>query len=58
MKKRNIIITLIVIALILSFAVFIAEKIQQKKKEYEIAQIKEYKYFVVKENEKIRSNKY
>lgn len=52
MKKRNIIITLIVIALILSFAGFIAEKIQQKKKEYEIAQIKEYKYFVVKENEK------
>lgn len=58
MKKRNIIITLIVIALILSFAGFITEKIQQKKKEYEIAQIKEYKYFVVKENEKIRSNKY
>ena len=52
MKKRNIIITLIVIALILSFAGFIAEKIQQKKKEYEIAQIKEYKYFVVKENDK------
>ena len=32
MKKKKIIITLIVIALTLSFAGFIAEKIQQKKK--------------------------
>jgi len=52
MKKKKIIITLIVIALILVLVGFIAEKVQQKNKEYEIAQIKEYKYFVVKENDK------
>ena len=52
MKKRNIIIILAVIAVIAISAGIIVNKIQKENKKYEIAQINEYKYFVVKENEK------
>lgn len=52
MKKRNIIIILAVIAVIAISACIIVNKIQKENKKYEIAQINEYKYFVVKENEK------
>ena len=52
MKKRNIIIILAVIAVIAISACIIVNKIQKENRKYEIAQINEYKYFVVKENEK------
>lgn len=51
MKKKNIIILGIVLIIIIAIAVyFVAQKIQQENRKYEIETISEYKYFVVKEN--------
>ena len=52
MKRKNIIIILIIIVIITTSAYFIVNKIKKENRKYEIAQIKDYKYFVVKENEK------
>ncbi len=53
MKKRNIIILGIVLTIIIVIAgYFIAQKIQKENRKYEIETISEYKYFVVKENNK------
>ena len=51
-KKQIIIIALIIIIAIAISATLIVNKIQKENRKYEIAQITEYKYFVVKENEK------
>ena len=51
-KKQIIIIALIIIIAIAISATLIGNKIQKENRKYEIAQITEYKYFVVKENEK------
>ena len=51
MKKKNIIIlTIILIVIIAISGYFIAQKIQNENRKYEIETISEYKYFVVKEN--------
>lgn len=53
MKKRNLVIILIIVILAIIFAGFAINMVYQKNKEYEIAQISEYKYFAVKEDDKI-----
>lgn len=53
MKKKNIIIITILLIIIIAIAgYFIAKKIQKENKKYEIETISEYKYFVLKENDK------
>ena len=47
-KKQIIIIALIIIIAIAISATLIVNKIQKENRKYEIAQITEYKYFVVK----------
>lgn len=52
MKKKNIIIITILLIIIIAIAGhFIAQKIQQDNRKYEIETISEYKYFVLKEND-------
>ena len=51
-NKKTIILVLIIIAILAISTYFIVNKIQKEKRKYEIAQINEYKYFVLKENEK------
>ena len=51
-KKKTIIIALIIIIAIAISATLIVNKMQKESKKYEIAQITEYKYFVLKENDK------
>lgn len=53
MKKRNLVIILIIVILAIIVAGFAINMVYQKNKEYEIAQISEYKYFAVKEDDKI-----
>ena len=52
MKKKNLIIVVLIIAILAVSAYFIVNKIQKENKKYEISQINEYQYFVFKENEK------
>ena len=53
MKKKNILILTIILIIIIAIAgYFIIQKIQQENRKYEIETISEYKYFVVKENNK------
>ena len=53
MKKKNIIIiTILLIIIIAIVGYFVAQKIQEENRKYEIETISEYKYFVVKENDK------
>ena len=52
MKKKNLIIVVLIIAILAGLTYIIVNKIQKENKKYEIAQINEYKYFVLKENEK------
>lgn len=53
MKKKNIIILIVIIILILIGAsYFLFNKIKEEKKKYEIENITEYNYFVLKENDK------
>ena len=53
MKKKNIIIITILLIVIIAMAgYFVAQKIQQDNRKYEIETISEYKYFVLKENDK------
>lgn len=53
MKKKNIIILVILAIIIIAIAGYFAtQKIQEKNKKYEIETISEYKYFVLKENDK------
>ena len=53
MKKKNIVIlTLIIIIILAIIGYFIGQKIQKERRKYEIETISEYKYFVVKENNK------
>ena len=52
MKKKIIIITIIIAAILATAIYFGVKNIQEENKKYEIAQITEYKYFVSKENEK------
>lgn len=53
MKKKNIIILVVIlIAIIIASIYFITQKIQQENRKYEIETITEYKYFVVKEENK------
>lgn len=51
MKKKNIIIITILLIIIAIAGYFIAQKIQQDNRKYEIETISEYKYFVLKEND-------
>lgn len=51
-KKKTIIIAIIIIIAIAISATLIVNKMQKESKKYEIAQITEYKYFVLKENDK------
>ena len=52
MKKKNIIILLVILIIIATSVYFIVQKIQQENRKYEIETITEYKYFVVKEENK------
>ena len=52
MKKKNLIIVVLIIAILALSVYFIVNKIQKENKKYEISQINEYQYFVFKENEK------
>jgi KWG leptospira repeat protein len=53
MKNKNIVIlTLIIIIILAIIGYFIGQKIQKERRKYEIETISEYKYFVVKENNK------
>ena len=53
MKKKNIIIiSILSIIIIAGAAYFTTQKIQKENRKYEIETISEYKYFVLKENEK------
>ena len=53
MKKKIIIILVILAIIIIAIAGYFAtQKIQEKNKKYEIETISEYKYFVLKENDK------
>ena len=53
MKQKNIIIiTILLIIIIVIAGYFVAQKIQEENRKYEIETISEYKYFVVKENDK------
>lgn len=52
MSKKIIFILLIVIILIAGIGYFIFNKIDSDKRDYQIEQVSEYKYFVAKENEK------
>ena len=53
MKKKNIIILATILIIIIAISgYFIMKKIQQKNRKYEIETISEYKYFVVKEDNK------
>ena len=53
MKKKNIIIITILLIIVIAIAgYFIAQKIQKENRKYEIEIISEYKYFVLKENDK------
>lgn len=52
MKKKNIIILLIILIIIATSIYFILQKIQKENRKYEIETITEYKYFVVKEENK------
>ena len=52
MKGKSITLITIVTIIIVGIVVFLVQKNQQKSREYEIEKISEYKYFVVKENEK------
>lgn len=53
MKKKNILILTIILIIIIAIAgYFIIQKIQKENRKYEIETISEYKYFVVKENNK------
>ena len=52
MKKKNLIIVVLIIAILAVSVYFIVNKIQKENKKYEISQINEYQYFVFKENEK------
>ena len=51
-KKSIIIIATILIAIILILGFFITKKIKEENRKYEIETISEYKYFVVRENDK------
>lgn len=51
MKKKNIIFLLVILIIAIS-VYFIVQKIQQENRKYEIETITEYKYFVVKEENK------
>lgn len=51
-KKKTIIIAIIIIIAIAISATLIVNKMKKESKKYEIAQITEYKYFVLKENDK------
>ncbi len=52
MKKKNVIILVIIILIIALAGYFITKKIEHENKKYEIETITEYKYFVVKEENK------
>ena len=53
MKKKSIIIITIISIIVIAIAgYFIAQKIQKENRKYEIETISEYKYFVLKENDK------
>lgn len=53
MKKKNIIIITIILIIAIAIAgYFVAQKIQEENRKYEIETISEYKYFVLKENDK------
>lgn len=55
MKKKNIIIITIILISIIIISIagyFVAQKIQEENRKYEIETISEYKYFVLKENDK------
>ena len=53
MKKRYIVLIIIIILLIVALAsVFIFQKTIEEGKKYEIEEIKDYEYFIVRENEK------
>ena len=53
MKKRYIVLIIIVILILIALAsVFIFQKTVEEGKKYEIEEIKDYGYFVVRENEK------
>ncbi|MBR3249912.1 MAG: WG repeat-containing protein [Clostridia bacterium] len=52
MSKKIIFILLIIIILIAGIGYFIFNKIESDKRDYQIEQVSEYKYFVAKENEK------
>lgn len=53
MKQKNIIIITILLIIIIAIAgYFVAQRIQEENRKYEIETISEYKYFVVKENDK------
>ena len=50
--KKKIIISIIVIAIVIISAIFVVNKIQEENRKYEIAQISEYNYFILKEDNK------
>lgn len=53
MKRKNIIIIVTILIIIIAISVyFIAQEIRKEKRRYEIETISEYKYFVVKEDNK------
>lgn len=53
MKKKNIIVLATILIIIIAISgYFIVQKIQQENRKYEIETISEYKYFVVKEDDK------
>lgn len=53
MKKKNIIVLAAILIIIIAISgYFIVQKIQQENRKYEIETISEYKYFVVKEDDK------
>ena len=51
-NKKTAIIILLIIIIIAIIATITTKKIQKENRKYEIAQITEYKYFVLKENDK------
>ena len=52
MKKKNIIVLAIILIIISISAYFIAKKVQEENRKYELEKISEYKYFIVKEDNK------
>ena len=51
-NKKTIIICLIVIIALIAVGAIVKQKTEQKSREYKIEEISNYKYFVVKENDK------